>query len=92
MKIESRIPPLDTVSFDAALLWFAEMQSRGLLFHPDDDPAEMILITTGEKLFSDQEAAEARAAIDQLFTALGETVYEAAYPIMMNACGQRLDA
>lgn len=92
MKIESCIPPLDTVSFDAALLWFAEMQRRGLLFHPDDDPTDMILIATGEKLFSDQEAVEARAAIDQLFASLGETVYEAAYPIMMNACGQRLDA
>ena len=92
MKIESRIPPLDTVSFDAALLWFAEMQHRGFLFHPDDDPADIILIATGEKLFSDQEAAEARSTIDQLFATLGETVYEAAYPIMMNAFGQRLDA
>ena len=92
MQIESRIPPLDTVSFDAALLWFAEMQQRGLLFHPDDDPADMLLIATGEKLFSDQEVAEARSTINRLFTALGETVYEAAYPIMMNACGQRLDA
>ncbi len=92
MKIESRIPPLDSVSFDAALLWFAEMQHRGLLFHPDDDPTDMILIATGEKLFSDQEAEEARSAIDQLFATLGEAVYEAAYPVMMNACGQRLDA
>ena len=52
----------------------------------------MVLIANGEKLFGDQEAAEARSTIDQLFTALGEAVYEAAYPIMMNACGQRLDA
>lgn len=68
------------------------MQHRGLLFHPDDDPVDITLIANGEKLFGDQEAAEARSTIDQLFTALGETVYEAAYPIMMNACGQRLDA
>lgn len=56
MNSESRIPELNAVSFDGALQWFAEMQCRGLLFHPDDG------------------------------------VYEAAYPIMMNACGIRLDA
>jgi hypothetical protein len=30
--------------------------------------------------------------LDQLFAALGDGVYEAAYPVMMNACGIRLDA
>lgn len=92
MKAESRIPQLDAVSFDAALLWFAEMQQRGLLFHPDDDPADIIVIDNGEKMFSDQEADEARSAIDRLFVILGEDIYEAAYPIMMKACGHQLDA
>ncbi|NJM12229.1 MAG: hypothetical protein HC889_10390 [Synechococcaceae cyanobacterium SM1_2_3] len=92
MKTETRIPQLSEYSFDAALLWFAEMQQRGLLFHPDDDPADIIVIASGEKMLSDQEADEARAVIDQLFAALGENVYEAAYPVMMKACGQRLDA
>lgn len=92
MNIESRIPELKAVSFDGALLWFAEMQCRGLLFHPDDDPADIIVIRSGESMFDSREIQEARSVLDQLFAALGADVYSAAYPIMMKACGKRLDA
>ena len=37
MEMKSRIPALREVSFDGALVWFAEMQNQRLLFHPDDD-------------------------------------------------------
>ena len=92
MNTETRIPELKTVSFDGALLWFAEMQCRELLFHPDDDPADIIVIRSGKNMFSNREIQEARSVLDQLFAALGDSVYDAAYPIMMNACGIRLDA
>lgn len=92
MNSESRIPELNVVSFDGALQWFAEMQCRGLLFHPDDDPADIIVIQSGERMFNDREIQETRSVLDTLFAALGDDVYEAAYPIMMNACGIRLDA
>jgi hypothetical protein len=86
MNSELRIPSLKTVSFDGAVQWFTEMANRGLLFHPDDDPADMILIKTGEPMFSDQEAESARQVLNQLFDALGEDVYEIASPIMRQAC------
>lgn len=92
MNSESRIPELNVVSFDGALQWFAEMQCRGLLFHPDDDPADIIVIQSGERMFNDREIQETRLVLDTLFAALGDDVYEAAYPITMNACGIRLDA
>ena len=92
MNSESRIPELNAVSFDGALQWFAEMQCRGLLFHPDDDPADIIVIQSGERMFNDREIQETRLVLDTLFAALGDDVYEAAYPVMMNACGIRLDA
>ena len=92
MNSESRIPELNVVSFDGALQWFAEMQCRGLLFHPDDDPADIIVIRSGERMFNDREIQETRLVLDTLFAALGDDVYEAAYPVMMNACGIRLDA
>lgn len=92
MNSESRIPELNAVSFDGALQWFAEMQCRGLFFHPDDDPADIIVIRSGERMFNDREIQETRSVLDTLFAALSDDVYEAAYPIMMNACGIRLDA
>lgn len=92
MNSEFRIPELNVVSFDGALQWFAEMQCRGLLFHPDDDPADIIVIQSGERMFNDREIQETRSVLDTLFAALDDDVYEAAYPVMMNACGIRLDA
>ncbi|TVR63371.1 MAG: hypothetical protein EA420_07555 [Candidatus Competibacteraceae bacterium] len=92
MNSESRIPEPNAVSFDGALHWFAEMQCRGLLFHPDDDPADIVVIRSGEPMFRNREIEEVRFVLDELFAALGNDVYEAAYPVMMNACGIRLDA
>lgn len=92
MIAESRIPEVSAVSFDGALQWFAKMQCRDLLFHPDDDPADIVIIQNGERMFQNRETEEVRFVLNELFSALGDGVYEAAYPIMMNACGIRLDA
>jgi hypothetical protein len=82
-----RIPDLNAASFDGAVQWFTEMANHGLLFHPDDDPADIVVIKTGEPMFSDQEAESARLTLDRLFETLGEDVYEAACPVMREACG-----
>jgi hypothetical protein len=92
MKSTSRIPSLRNTSFDGMLVWFAKLSKRGLLFHVDDDPAEIIATSTGERAFSDEEAAALRAMIAKLFRRHGNDVYEAEYPIFMNAVGMRLDA
>ena len=92
MNFESRTPELNAVSFDGALQWFAEMQCLGLLFDPDDDPADIVVIRRGERMFRNRETEEVRFVLDELSATLGDGVYEAAYPVMMNACGIRLDA
>jgi len=92
MKTTSRIPALRDTSFDGMLTWFAKLSIRGLLFHVDDDPAEIIDASTGKRTFSDEEAATLRIMIVRLFRKHGDDVYEAAYPIFMNAAGMRLDA
>lgn len=92
MNVESRIPKLHSVSLDGALVWFAELQANGLMFHPDDDPAELHRIEDGRRTFSDAEVSEVRFAMDVLFAELGEGVYDAAYPVVMNSYGLRLDA
>ena len=51
MNTQSRIPKLHDTTFDGALLWFSEMQCSRLLFHPEDDPADIVHISSGERMF-----------------------------------------
>lgn len=93
MHAQSRIPKLRDTTFDSALLWFAEMQCDGLLFHPEDDPADIINISNDEPMFSAAEVQELRFLLDELDERLGhDQMIEAAYPIFMNAFGRQLDA
>lgn len=92
MQTQSRIPKLHDTTFDGALMWFSELQCNNLLFHPEDDPADIIRISNGEKLFSDKEVQELRLVMAELERAVGhEKVIEAAYPIFMRAFGNQLD-
>ena len=93
MQTQSRIPKLLDTTFDSALMWFSELQCNNLLFHPEDDPAEIVHISNGERLFSDGEVSELRFLLNELEEGIGhDKVIEAAYPIFMNACGMQLDA
>jgi len=93
MNNQSRIPQLQSSTFDGALFWFSELQTKGLLFHPEDDPAEIVHISDGSRFFTDTEIIELRVRLNQLEVDLGHNaVIEAAYPIFMNAFGLRLDA
>lgn len=93
MHTQSRIPKLRDTTFDGALLWFSEMQCSKLLFHPEDDPADIVNIANGAKTFSVVEVAELRFLLNELEENLGhDTVIEAAYPIFMNTFGNQLDA
>ena len=93
MNNVSRIPSLSDVTFDGPLFWFAELHTRGLLFHPEDDPAEIVSIANGTPFFSPEEVSELRFVIETLDESLGhEALTEAAYPIFMNAMGIQLDA
>lgn len=69
------------------------MQCSKLLFHPEDDPADIIKIASGEHFFTDGEVQELRFLLNELENDLGhDRVIEAAYPFFMNAFGNQLDA
>ncbi|MDA8328581.1 MAG: hypothetical protein M0Z83_06385 [Betaproteobacteria bacterium] len=93
MLTQSRIPKLYDTTFDGALLWFSQMECSNLLFHPEDDPANIIRISSDERLFSDGEVIELNFLLNELEQEIGhEKLIEAAYPVFMNACGIQLDA
>ena len=90
--MENRIPAYDSVNPDGMQIWFAEMSVRGLLFHPEEDPAEIIRIGTWERSFTDSEADQIRGILGSMFAEHGDETISACYPIFMRAVGQRLDA
>ncbi|OGU19799.1 MAG: hypothetical protein A2580_02040 [Hydrogenophilales bacterium RIFOXYD1_FULL_62_11] len=92
MHAQSRIPKLRDTTFDGALLWFSEMQCGKLLFHPEDDPADIITISNGQQTFTDSEVQELRFLLSEMEERLGhDRVIEAAYPVFMTAFGEHLD-
>jgi len=84
----SRIPDFANKSREGMSRWFSEMSLRGLLFHPEDRPGDMIRIVTGEKLFSPDECAKLDAIMAEMFDRFGDDVCEVAYPVFMHVAGQ----
>jgi hypothetical protein len=72
----NRIPALDDITPTSARNWMDQMIENRLLFHPDDDPAEIIGVRTGSRLFDDEEVSTLREIIHRLFAGLGDRVYE----------------
>jgi hypothetical protein len=89
---ESRVPEYSDHSFDGMLMWFAEMSIRELLFHPEDDPKEIINIDDGQPVFNEVECQQIGSILDSMFEQFGDEVCNAAYPVFMKRMGQRLDA
>ena len=89
----SRIPAYNSHDPDGMVRWFGEMAARGLLFHPEDDPARIVRIADGSRTFSGAEAATIRDLMARMQYEHGyEQMLDACYPIFMRAAGQRLDA
>lgn len=86
-----RIPPLESTGPAGMRDWFQKLQDRGLLFHPDDDPADIVRIVSGERTFTDVEAVTIRSLLAWLFEQHGDGVYEAAWPVFAEAVGIALD-
>lgn len=87
MSISPRIPEWTNDSFDGMASWFSKMSARGLLFHPDDDPAEIVSIAHGMPTFSTNEIDTLEEIIRSMFKIHEKNVYEAAYPCFMAAIG-----
>lgn len=90
--MEDRIPAYDSANPEGMQMWFAEMSARGMLFHPEEDPAEIVRIGTWERTFTDAEANRIRWILESMFAKHGDETISACYPIFMRAAGQRLDA
>ena len=80
-------PVLRDTTAESMVSWFAAMAERGLLFHPDDDPVQVVRLRDGKPLFSAEESMLVSEVLDALFDAHGELVYQAALPYFMDSLG-----
>jgi len=73
-----RIPAFDNVTLEGMKQWFIEMAERGLLFHPDDAPAEIIHGANCDRTFTDEECATLEPIMARMFAEFGNDIHEAA--------------
>lgn len=78
MNTSNRIPAVAGKSRFALERWFNKLYVEGLLFHPDDQPEDIVSIRTGEQIFSPLECQTLREGIQLLFESHGDLVYEVA--------------
>lgn len=79
--VTSRIPEIFGVSKKAASAWLTEMQKQGLFFCIDDDPREIVSISDGSRVFTDEEAAAVSKILDRLFVTCGDGLYDLAFEV-----------
>jgi hypothetical protein len=81
--ISSRVPRYEEPTFKGMKKWFKMMAKRGLLFHPDDAPDQIISTRTGQRMFCRDECLKLESIIGKMFKRFGDKVYTAAYPVFM---------
>lgn len=83
----SQIPDSTAKSVNGMSNWFDTMATRGLLFHPENEPSDVVSTTTGERLFNADECAKLDGNMAEMFGRFGDRVCETAYPIFMRTAG-----
>lgn len=78
----SRIPPLDGTSKKAAFAWLQAMHKQELLFCLDDRPEEILRISDGTRLYSDNEAKEVAEILALLFAKRGDETHDLAFEVV----------
>lgn len=87
----SRIPDFANRSREGMSRWFSEMALRGLLFHPEDRPRDIINLETHKRTFTRGECVKLDGIMADMFERFGDGVCAAAYPVFMKQMGLRAD-
>jgi hypothetical protein len=78
----TRIPTLSDSTRTAAHAWLTQMHVGGLLFHPDNNPSDLVQIADGSPTFTPKECEEASQALKLMFLHHGDAVYELAMDVV----------
>lgn len=80
--LSSRVPEYAITDIKTAKFWFSSMAKHGLLFHPDDQPEDIVLID-GTPLFTKHECITIKHYINEMFILFGDQVYDIAADAFM---------
>lgn len=72
----NRVPDLLEISTQSTKAWMQTMIDEKLFYHPDDDPADVMVIATWQYTFDSNEADKLRDIYSRMFSELGDEVYE----------------
>lgn len=86
MKV-NRIPNFANKTQGGMKRWFTEMAIRGLIFHPEEKPSDIVSATTGRPFFNSPECSKLDAIMAEMRERFGEEMIETVYPIFMKAAG-----
>lgn len=64
--MRSRLPD-EITSMDEVQQFFEELAKHGELFHIEDDPYDIYITQTDERMFTDEEAAHINSLINQSY-------------------------
>jgi hypothetical protein len=84
----NRIPDVKNNSAEAMSLWFAEMAANDLIYHPENEAADLVDIENGKPFFTQCEAKKAQSIMDGFYSRFKyERVMKVCYPHFMKAAG-----
>ncbi|KAF1702903.1 hypothetical protein [Pseudoxanthomonas kaohsiungensis] len=70
----SRIPDCDTSTVEGMRAWFDAMHARGLMFHPEDSPEQLVTGVDGRPAFTKAECEQLGPIMRELFDKHGDAV------------------
>lgn len=91
MLTEHQIPTLANSTFEGVRSWWDQIIALGLNTHPDDDPADIVLMETGTPAMTPEACKKVRTAYQMMFDSLGDAVYEIGANAYMSNLGYVMD-
>jgi len=86
------IPLLACPTPEAARQWWSEIFKLGLNHHPDDDPAHLVRIDSGEPMLDSGACRRMRDAVSEMFDFLGDDIYRIGHEELIKTLGITLEA
>ena len=87
MLFENEIPDFVGSSAQDVRKWWDQVISLGLNIHPDDDPANIVDLKTGQPALEESACKKIEGIYQHMFDLLGDDVYDIGTTAYMNHLG-----
>ena len=84
---EKDIPDWADESLNGMYAWWRDMADKGLAFHPDDAPSNIVFIESGRPMFSAEANRKLEATFGRMGTMHGGRIYDAGFEALKQSLG-----